>query len=80
MARNTTSLEDQEFANFLFSEVVTEADLGMVTQYVANTIDPEDVYDEDVLIQWARGKDPEDIYGGDVLSEWAFQNGYVEAF
>lgn len=43
--RNTTDFEDKKFGNEF---------LGQILDYIAANFEPEDVFDEDVLAQWAK--------------------------
>lgn len=59
MARRTSYSEDSDLAAMLdntlsVNSVTVSIDAGEVLAYIADNFDPEDVFDEEVLVRWAE--------------------------
>ena len=50
---------------------------GELIEYIANDLDPDQVFSSDVLIEWAHDQGIEKIFDDKELENWAEDNGYV---
>ena len=53
-------------------------DLDRVIDWVQDYLDPDDVFSDDELREWARACDPEAVFTDEQLAKWALANGYTE--
>jgi len=57
MSRTTSYSEDRDMADTLAKYIVIDVDAGRILNYVAVNFNPEDVFDPDVLRDWALAND-----------------------
>jgi len=68
----TTSQQDKDFALAMFSSALRKS-----LNWIANNLEPEDVFGDDQLFDWARSMGPDMVFSDDVLIAWAHRNGYT---
>lgn len=53
MVRKTSYSEDCNFNQMLSENIIIDFDAGIVLKYIADNFEPEDVFDAEVLANWA---------------------------
>ena len=77
----STARQDTDFATEMSGLVTATVDSGALESaidWIGKNIDPEDVFGEKQLLEWARNYDPEGIFDESTLSSWAESNGYTK--
>jgi len=77
----STARQDTYFASEMSSLTTTTVDGGaleMAIDWIGKNIDPEEVFGEKALLDWARNYDPEGIFDESTLATWAKSNGYTK--
>jgi len=63
-----TSIDENTFGREFLEEIV---------QWVGSNLEPEAVFEEDALRDWAGHQAPGNIFSDSDLSDWAEASGYV---
>lgn len=64
---------------YFISDLIPTDLLDQAVAYIRDNVEPEDVYAEQTLFDWAGAGDPEQVFTEKKLREWAFANGFVES-
>ena len=59
-------------------QVVGTSLLESSIEWIRSNLNPDQVWSEKELINWANNYDPEGIFSDQQLSSWAESNGYVK--
>jgi hypothetical protein len=73
MPKQTNSTEDQDFCEQL-PYMGLNIDLGKVFEYIVDNYSPEDIFDENELIAWAKYQPIENIANEESLMQWGYEN------
>lgn len=71
----TTVSQDRAFGDRFFEDIVN---------WIANNLRPEDIFEEDALVKWARNYlgdtdvTPDQVFSEYRLELWAKENGWVK--
>lgn len=74
---STSAYQDKQF----ISDVIGDRILEKVVDWVSSNLEPEDVFSEEKLAQWAKDWAPKnaippEIFPDAMLEEWAEENGW----
>lgn len=70
----TTSTQDREFIQSVIGSDLLENSI----EWIVKNMNPDEVFSESDLKDWANSKECADIFTKDELSAWAEDNGYVK--
>lgn len=70
----TTSTQDREFIQSVVGSDLLESSID----WIVKNMNPDEVFPESDLKNWANSKECEDIFTKSELSAWAEDNGYVK--
>lgn len=68
-----TNKQNEQFINHVFDQNLLETSID----WIADNMEPEDVFSKEQLINWAQQKKADDIFEVSELEEWALNNGFV---
>lgn len=68
-----TAKQDKDFLNSVVSDLLDDA-----CAWIGDNLEPDDVFNEKKLKDWAAGLTPEEIFPVNELREWAESNGYTK--
>jgi hypothetical protein len=68
-----TKTKLKAFQNILFTDDMLE----IVIEWIRNNYSPNEVFDEDELVEWAQAQDLLELMDEDTLAGWATENGYI---
>ena len=77
MKHTTNSNQDLEFAKAFGDNLFISTE--WILDWVQENFLPNEVFDEDELIEWANEYDPENVFDSDKLEKWADDNDYLQA-
>lgn len=68
-----TNKQNEQFKSHVFDQNLLDSSL----EWIEDNLNPEDVFSDEQLINWAQQKKPDDIFNTRELEEWALNNGFV---
>ena len=76
---STTTRQDEDFASELIdSVVISKSALENAINWIGSNLDPDTVFEEQKLLDFARGYLPDDVFNEKELRDWAESNGYTK--
>lgn len=78
---STTQKQDESFSSHINECVETKLSgsaLGEAINWIKENLDPDDVFEEDLLLKFAAGYIPSDVFTEKDLQDWAENNGYTK--
>lgn len=77
----STSAQDKSFNSDMEGQVevtLASSALENAMSWIGANMNPDDVFDEKTLKNWAKNFDAEDVCDRSALEYWAEQNGYTK--
>jgi hypothetical protein len=75
----TSTKQARYFADHIADYIeakVEDSALGNAIEWIKNNLDPDDVFEEKKLLEFAAGYMPNDVFPEIELRKWAEDNGY----